>query len=105
MSNQHTQSYNSSIIYTPIPLKLSFSASRSSWQSSNSNILEESTSQQESSLTNSRSPRKILLTKFEQENQERPENPMTRDEKFKELQTLFLHFDPESFITEVELFD
>lgn len=30
---------------------------------------------------------------------------MIRDEKFKELQNLFLHIDPESFITEVELFD
>ncbi|CAD8197852.1 unnamed protein product [Paramecium pentaurelia] len=102
MSNQQTQSYTSSIIYTPIPLKLEFSASRSSRQSSNSNILEESTA---SSFIYSRSPRKILLAKFEQENQERPENPMIRDEKFKELQNLFLPFDSESYITEVELFD
>ncbi|CAD8104864.1 unnamed protein product [Paramecium sonneborni] len=105
MSNQHTQSYKSSIIYTPIPLKLSLSLSSSSRQSSNSNILEESTSKQESSLTHSQSPRRILLTKFEQDNHERPENPMTKDQKFKELQNLFLTFDSDSFIQEVKWFD
>ncbi|CAD8089623.1 unnamed protein product [Paramecium primaurelia] len=99
MSNQQTQSYTSSIIYTPIPLKLQFSASCSRKQSTNSNILEESTA---SSFIYSRSQDNILFAKFEQENQERPENPMTRDEKFKELQNLF--FDSESYITEVELF-
>ncbi|CAK58214.1 unnamed protein product (macronuclear) [Paramecium tetraurelia] len=115
MSNQQTpESHGSSIIYTPIPLRLQFSASRSSKQGSNSNILWDSTSKQSFAQTHSQSPRKVLyviitntnrLQTFESLYYERPNNPMTRDEKFKELENLISSFDSDAFIQEVELFD
>ncbi|CAD8179039.1 unnamed protein product [Paramecium pentaurelia] len=106
MSNQQTpESHSSSIIYTPIPLRLQFSASRSSKQGSNSKILWDSTSKQSFVQTHSQSPRKVLLQTFESLYYERPNNPMTRDEKFKELENLISSFDSDAFIQEVELFD
>ncbi|CAD8096195.1 unnamed protein product [Paramecium primaurelia] len=106
MSNQKTpKSHNSSIIYTPIPLRLQYSASRSSKQGSNSNILWDSTSKESFLLAHSQSPQKVLLQTFESLYHERPHNPMTRDEKFKELENLISSFDSEAFIQEVELFD
>ncbi|CAK60814.1 unnamed protein product (macronuclear) [Paramecium tetraurelia] len=115
MSNQKTpQSLNSSIIYTPIPLRLQYSASRSSKQGSKSNILWDSTSKEPFLQTHSQSPQKVLyviitntnrLQTFETLYHERPHNPMTRDEKFKELENLISSFDSEAFIQEVELFD
>jgi hypothetical protein len=45
------------------------------------------------------------LSKFESEYIERPNNAMTRDEKFKELQSLLSPFDSETFIKEIELLD
>ncbi|CAD8121821.1 unnamed protein product [Paramecium sonneborni] len=106
MSNQQSsESHTSSIIYTPIPLRLQLSASRSSKQGSNSNILWDSTSKHSYVKTRSQSPRKVLLQTFESLYHERPNNPMIRDEKFKELENLISSFDSDAFIQDVELFE